>query len=159
MATSVRSVDYFYTTVVDQPGEAASLLSMLKESGVQLLAFSIVPTGATHTQLMIFPEATEHLVTTARRAGLVLEGPQYAFLVQGDNELGALCDYHQRLADAHINVFAASGVTDGRGGFGYILYVKPEDFYRAAQVLGIRASRVPPPPSRPETPPPPSSRR
>jgi hypothetical protein len=36
-----------------------------------------------------------------------------------------------------VNVYASSGVTDGVGGYGYILYVKPEAYDRAARVLGV----------------------
>ena len=41
------------------------------------------------------------------------------------------------LSDAGVNVFSSSGVTDGRGGFGYVVYVRTEDFENAARTLGI----------------------
>jgi hypothetical protein len=150
MAVSLRSAEYYYATVPDRPGQAAELLRLLKEGGVELLAFSIVPTGPTHTQLWIFPESPSHLLATTKRAGLVLTGPQAAILVQGDNELGALVEIHDRLAEANINVYAAAGVTDQGDGFGYLLYVRPEDFAPAARVLGLGGSPSqwpPPPPS------------
>lgn len=134
---SVRSVEYYYATVQDRPGQAAELLSLLEDSGVDLVAFSIVPTGPTHTQLMIFPAESGKLVSASKRAGLDLTGPQHALLVQGDFELGALARLHRLLADADINVYAASGVTDQDGGFGYVLYVRPEDFKEAANVVGV----------------------
>lgn len=58
------------------------------------------------------------------------------FLSRGDDKLGAFADIHRMLSDEQINVYASSGVTDGRGGFGYVLYVRPEDYQRAAVVLG-----------------------
>lgn len=148
MALSVRSVEYYYATVLDRPGQAAEMLQLLSEGGVDLLAFSIVPTGPTHTQLMVFPESTNQLLETTRRAGLDVTGPHYAILVQGDNELEALVEIHQKLADASVNVYASSGVTDQKGGFGYVLYVRPEDFKQAATVVGIvgAPSYVPAPP-------------
>jgi predicted amino acid-binding ACT domain protein len=66
-----------------------------------------------------------------------LEGPHQAFLVQGDDRLGALTGIHEALFRADVNVFASSGVTDGRGTFGYLIYVRPESFDRAAEALGI----------------------
>ena len=39
------------------------------------------------------------------------------------------------LGDAGINVFAASGVTDGKGGYGYVIHVRPDDFESASNVL------------------------
>ncbi len=137
MPVNVRTVDYYYTMVQDRPGQAAELLSLLSDSGVDMLAFSIVPTGPTHTQLQLYPGSTNQLLAIAKRASLDLVGPQHAILVQGDNELGALVHIHKALADADINVYASNGVTTEGGGFGYVLYVRPEDFKKAAQVVGI----------------------
>jgi hypothetical protein len=69
--------------------------------------------------------------------GLVLTGPQYAFLIQGDDRLGALVEVHEKLNAANINVFASNGVTDGRGAFGYVIYLRPQDFDEAVRVLGL----------------------
>jgi hypothetical protein len=136
MPVAVRGVEYFYTTVKDIPGEAYKLLSHLAEAGVNLLAFSAIPFGPEHTQLVLFPEDASLLTDVAKRAGLVLTGPQGAFLVQGDDRLGAFADIHRMLSEAQINVYASSGVTDGSGGFGYVLYVRPEDYRRASDMLG-----------------------
>ena len=57
--------------------------------------------------------------------------------MQGDDELGALADVHLRLYEANVNVYAASGVADGKRGFGYLVYVKPDDFERAARALDV----------------------
>jgi hypothetical protein len=66
-----------------------------------------------------------------------LTGPHHALLVQGDNELGALVEVHRKLADANVNVYASTGVTDTRQGFGYLLYVKPDEFKAAATAVGV----------------------
>jgi hypothetical protein len=134
---NVRTVEYYYTVVQDRPGQAAELLSLLSESGVGMLAFSIVPIGPTHTQLQLYPESPNQLLSIAKRAGLDLVGPQHALLVQGEDELGALVKVHQALAENDINVYASSGVTGPNGSFGYVLYVRPEHFKKAAKVVGI----------------------
>lgn len=134
---NVRTVDYYYTMVQDRPGQAAELLSLLSDSGVDMLAFSIVPVGPTHTQLQLYPASANQLLATAKRAALDLVGPQHALLVTGDNELGALVEIHRALADADINVYASNGVLTEGGLFGYLLYVRPEDFKKAAQVVGV----------------------
>ena len=133
----IRRVEYFYLNVKDQPGEAHRLLALLAERGINLLAFTAVPMGERRTQFTIFPEDPERLVTEARNTGLGLDGPHPALLVQGDDELGALADVHLRLYEANVNVYAASGVSDGKRGFGYLVYVKPDDFERAALALGV----------------------
>jgi hypothetical protein len=48
-----------------------------------------------------------------------------------------LADIHRRLYEAGVNVYASSGVADGRGSYGYVIYVRPEDFERAAQSLDV----------------------
>ncbi len=137
MAFNIRRVDYFYTTVKDQPGEAYKLLSQLAMLGVNLLAFTGVPMGSTHTQLALFPEDTLKLADAAKKAGFTLDGPNPALLVQGDDELGALAGIHLKLYEANVNVYAATGVTDGRGSYGYIIYVRPDECERAAKALGV----------------------
>jgi hypothetical protein len=121
MAYSIRRVDYFYTTIRDRPGAAYKLLSQMAEMGLNMVAFTAVPMGPMHTQLTIFPEDTEKMAAAAQRAGMKVEGPHPAFLVQGDDELGAL----------------AEGVTDGRGTFGYLIYVRPDEYDRAAGALSL----------------------
>lgn len=137
MGVKIIRVDYFYATVKDRPGEAYKLLSGLASAGVNLLAFSAVPIGVETTQLVLFPENVDQLARTAEKAGVVLAGPQRAFLIQGDDELGALANIHRRLFEAGVNVYASNGVTDGKKGYGYVLYVRPEDYDSAANVLGI----------------------
>lgn len=137
MATKIQRVDYFHATVRDRPGEAYRLLSQLASSGVSLLAFSAIPAGPEHTQLMLFPKSPDSLMRAAGVTGMVLTGPQHAFLIQGDDELGALAETHRRLFDANVNVYASTGVADGQGGYGYVIYVRSDDFEDAARALGV----------------------
>ena len=137
MSLNIRRVEYFYTTVKDQPGEAYKLLSWLAELGVNLVAFTAVPVGPQHTQLTLFPEDAPSLTHAAVAAGMTLVGPHPAFLVSGDDELGALAGIHSQLHEADVNVYASSGVTDGQGSFGYLIYLRSEDFETASKALGI----------------------
>jgi hypothetical protein len=135
MALNIRRATYFYTTVKDRPGEAYKLLSQLAAKEVNLLAFNAVPMGTAHTQLVLFPDHEQALIELADKLGLVLLGPHHALLVHGDDELGALVDIHGALYDGNINIYASAGVTNNQGSFGYVIYVNPEDFDRAAQIL------------------------
>jgi hypothetical protein len=137
MTYTIRRADYFSTTVKDEPGEAYELLSQLASLGINLLAFTAIPVGPMHTQLTIFPEDASKMTDTAKRSGLVLDGPHPAFLVQGDDELGALAGIHAKLYQANVNVYASTGVADGRGGYGYILYVRPDQYQRAVSALEL----------------------
>ena len=137
MSFKIRKVEYFYCSVVDQPGEAYKLLSQMEKSGINLLAFTAIPIGPDRTQLTLFPEIPEKLVIEAQRTSFSLDGPHPALLVQGDDELGALADIHQILYEAKVNVYASNGVTDSKGSFGYLLYVRPEDYEKATTALKV----------------------
>lgn len=137
MAFTIQRVQYFYTTVKDRPGEAYKILNLLMEMGINQLAFTAVPVGPDSTQLGIFPEDGAKFALAAKNAGMALDGPHHALLVQGDDELGALAGIHQKLSEANINVYASNGVTDGRGSYGYLVYVKDGDCERAVQALGM----------------------
>ncbi len=103
MPSQIRRTEYFYTTVKDEPGDAYKLLSLLAEVGVNLLAFTAVPIGPLHTQLTLFPADPPKLTHAAKDAGFVLDGPHLAFIVSGDDELGALADIHSELYRANVN--------------------------------------------------------
>jgi len=137
MSFKIRKVEYFYCSVVDQPGEGYKLLSQLVQSGINLLAFTAIPVGPNRTQLTLFPDTPDKLILEARRTNFVLDGPHPAILVQGDDELGALAEIHQVLYEANVNVYASNGVTDSKGSFGYLLYVRPEEYERAAAALKV----------------------
>jgi hypothetical protein len=137
MEHRIIRVEYYHTTVADQPGEAYKFLSQLAGLGINLLAFTAVPVGPSVTQITIFPDDPPQLKHEATKIGLILDGPHKAFLVQGDDELGSLAEIHRKIYEADVNVYSASGVTDGQGSFGYIVYVRSQDFEAAATALGI----------------------
>ena len=141
MTVKIYSAPYYYTLARDIPGEVCRLLTKLAGEEVNLLAFNALPVGPDETQLIIYPFNTTWLADVARHTGLMLSRPHHAFIVQGDDELGALVDIHQQLSDANINVENSSGLSDGKGGYRYILHVSETDYEKAAEILG--AAHVP----------------
>ncbi len=137
MSNTIRRVEYYHATVRDQPGEAYQMLQQIAELGINLLAFTAVPVGPDRTQLTIFPEDARNLIKLAEQSGLQLEGPHHAILVQGADELGSLAEVHKKIYQAGVNVYASSGVSAGEDAYGYLLYLRPEAFERAAEALGI----------------------
>ena len=136
MALKVRNVEYFYVRIQDGAEKAYELLAQLASEEVNLLAFSAVPYGPNHVELTIFPERTENFEKAAKSLGWTVTGPQHACLVQGDDQLGAVAEIHQVLVAAGVNIYASSGVTDGSGHFGYVIYFKEGDHQTAAKALG-----------------------
>jgi hypothetical protein len=137
MACRIRRVEYFHATVVDEPGEAYKVLHALAGLGVNLLAFTAVPVGPDSTQITVFPEDPGKMRSEAQKAGMALDGPHRALLVQGDDELGVLATVHEKLYRADVNVYASSAIADGFGKYGHLIYVRPEDYERAAKALEI----------------------
>jgi hypothetical protein len=136
MADTVRGVEYYYVTVADTPGEGERILSTLKESGVNLVAFLGFPVGGDQSQLDLVPEDPGALRQAAEQAGITLSEAKRAFLIQGDDRVGAVADAMAKLADASVNVTAAAAAGAGAGRYGMILWVPPADYERAAAALG-----------------------
>jgi hypothetical protein len=136
MALSVRRARYYHTTVDNIPGKGAEILGKLRSSGLSLLAFTVFPVGEKQVQLDFFSDHPDKLKIALEEEGLDVVGPRKAFLIQGEDTVGALVEHHVHLAAAGISVHAANGVADGRGHFGYVLWVAPGDFERAAEILG-----------------------
>jgi hypothetical protein len=137
MAFRVRRAEYYYANIHDDIGAANRVLSDLAERGVNLLAFTAVPSGPSLAQFTLFPEEPRKLAAEAVLAGLALDGPHHALLVQGDDELGAFAGIHERLSKARVDIYASSGVTDGQGSFGYVIYVREDQFDEAAKALEL----------------------
>jgi len=135
MPYRLRKFDDNYTTVEEEPGAACEVLTRLADVGVSLVAFTALPMGPTRTQLTLFPDDDASMEKVASDAGMPLDGPHPAILVQGDDELGALAGIHERLGRMNINVYASTGVTDGRGEFGYIICVRPDKIDQAPAAL------------------------
>ena len=136
MADTISRVDYFYIETPNKPGEAARALNVLKDAGINLLAFTGFPKGQ-RSQLDFIPADPVAFVKVAKRAKWKLSAKKSGFLIQGEDRAGALADIINKLANAKINVTAVDAVCAGAARFGAILWVKPKDLKRAAKALGI----------------------
>jgi len=97
MPDTIRVVDYFYLMVPDKPGEGARVLNVLRDAGVNLLAFSGVPEGR-RTQLDFFPADSAAFKQAAKQAKWKIAGPKRGFLLQGDDRVGAVAELLERWA-------------------------------------------------------------
>jgi len=135
MADTVTLVDYYYATVPDKPGEAARLLGLLRDAGVNLLAFSGFPEGR-RAQLDFIPVNGTNFLAVAKAAKVKLSRPKKGFLISGDDRVGAMADVCGKLSAAKINITAVDAVCGGAGRYGAILWVKARDVKKAAKTLG-----------------------
>ena len=131
----VRRIEYFYTSTRDGSDEGFRLLSRLAARNVDWMALTAVPFGPDKVQFTMFPTIPESLIDAARAEKIALDGPHFAILVQGVDQVGAFASVLSKLAAANVDVYSIQGMTDGRGGFSYIIYLKPSDIDRALKSL------------------------
>ena len=134
---SVRKASYYSMKVPQRPGSGAHLLAALKAAKVNLLAFTGFPEGG-GAQVDFVPQDNGKFVKAARAAKLRISARKTAFVIQGDDRVGALTRVMGRLAKAKINVVSVQAVTAGKRRFGAILWVKPRDVGRASRALRAR---------------------
>lgn len=134
MASVLRKVDYYYMLLPDQVGVGAKVLGELAAHKVNLHAFSGFPQGR-RVQLDLIPDKPKDLVAAAKKLHRPLSRRKQCFLLQGDDKVGALTDILGKVAKAGISVIAMDAVTGGKGRFGAIFWVKPEDYKRTAKLL------------------------
>jgi hypothetical protein len=136
MADTVRTVEYHYVTVSDEPGQGQQILSALRDGGVNLFAVLGFPLEGGRSQIDLVPEDPGALKEAAAAAGVTLSGPKQAFLVQGEDRVGAVAETTAKLAEASINITAIAAAAAGAGRYGMILWVAPADYARAVDALG-----------------------
>lgn len=137
MPDTVRRAAYYYTRVPDKPGEGARVLGIFRKAGVNFLAFHAFPSGR-RSQLDFFPSDAAAFVAAARRAKIKLSPKKTAFLIEGQDRVGAVAAILRKLAAARVNVTAMDGVCTRGRRFGAILWVKPRDVRKAAAALRAR---------------------
>ena len=136
MTDSVQTVEYFDVIVDDEAGAVQGVLAALGDADVNLLAFLGFPAGGGKSQVDLVPEDPAELKAAAAQLDLALGAPKKAFLIQGDERVGAVADITSTLADAGVNITAASAVGAGADRFGIVVWVAPDDYDRAAKALG-----------------------
>ena len=135
MADTIHRVDYYHIEVSDKPGEAFRVLTGFKVTGVNLQAYCAFPIGSGKSQIDLVPENPTAFQQAAARHGLILNGPKRAFLIQGEERIGAVADVFEKLTTVGINVVGSQAMAAGSGRWGMILWVKPADYNQAGKAL------------------------
>ena len=130
----IRKVVYFSMKVSNKPGTGLAMLKQIAKDKQSLLAFTGFPNGG-KAQVDFVPARPTKFAQAARKAGVKLGPRKTAFLVQGQDRVGALTRILQTLAEARINMTAMDAVTAGSGRFGAIFWVRPKDVGRASRLL------------------------
>jgi len=133
----IRKVVYFSMQVPNRPGIGVQMLNAIAKGKHNLLAFTGFPNGA-GAQVDFVPANPAAFARGAKKAGIKLGKKKTAFLVRGEDRVGALVRILGKLAEAKINMVAMDAVTAGGGRYGAIFWVKPKDIGRASRLLGAR---------------------
>jgi len=135
---SVRKVSYVDVKVPRRAGQGARILEALDEAGVNLLAFTGFPDKGRKAQIDLVTDDLAGVRRVARKHGWRLSKMKKGFLIQGRDRVGSVYRQLKKLADQRINVTAVDAVAAGKGQYGMILWVKPQDNARTARVLRAR---------------------
>jgi uncharacterized protein len=135
--TMIRKVVYFSMKVPNRPGACVGMLKAIAKDRQNLLAFTGFP-SAGRAQVDFVPAKPTEFAGAARKMGVKLGPRKTAFLIQGEDRVGALTRVLDTLAKARINMTAMDAVTAGGGRFGAIFWVKPKDVGRASRLLGAK---------------------
>ena len=134
MAATVRRVTAFRVTLGDRVGAMADVLAAARNAGIDLQSVAGYVCGSEGVILAV-PKDLQKSRPAAVSAPWAL-GEQDVFLVEGDDERGALCGIAEKLAAAKVSIQAAYAVAvESR--FGAVIAVAPEDVDRAAEALGV----------------------
>jgi hypothetical protein len=136
MAETIRKVDLYSVDIANKPGEGAKVLGALRDAGVSLVAVWGYPTKGKKARLDLVAADRAVFTKAAKKAGLELSPRQTAFLIEGEDQTGALAALLAKLGEAGINVFAAQAVAGGAGRYAGILSVAADDVKKAAKLLG-----------------------
>ena len=133
----IRKVSYYSMKVPNRPGIGVQMLKSIAMGKHNLLAFTGFPQGG-KAQVDFVPDDPVEFARGARRHGVNLGKKKTAFLVQGEDRVGALVRVLDTLAKARINMVAMDAVTAGKRRFGAIFWVKRKDVVRASRLLGAK---------------------
>ncbi|MFN0169267.1 MAG: hypothetical protein ACKV22_22820, partial [Bryobacteraceae bacterium] len=111
----MTTVSYFSLVVPNKAGEGARILNALKEAGVNLIALWGYPVKGKKAQVDLVPEDAPAFQKAVKKLGIDPGKKRPAFLVSGEDRVGAIADAMSALAAEGISVWAAQAVSPGGG--------------------------------------------
>jgi hypothetical protein len=138
MADEIKPVTYYMGSIANKVGEGARILKAFQDAGVSFLAVLAYRKTARNAEaVFVVDDKAPNLAPIAKKAGFELGKKQKAFLVQGEDRLGAGAETLEKLAAAKINVLSYHGVCSAEGRYGALVAVESADARKAAKVLGV----------------------
>lgn len=135
MSIKITKETSYLTEVEDRPGVLAQVTKILADAGINLSLLGGWPCGAGRANICCVPDDAAKLKSLAASHGASLK-EQTVFVVRGDDEVGALVEVAQKLANAGISIRALSALSV-EGKFAAMVDVAEADVPRAAAALGV----------------------
>jgi prephenate dehydratase len=132
-------VEYYSITVANKPGEAAKVLDVFKQAGINLLGFWGYPAGK-KSVLDIVPEKAADFAAAARKAKIKAGPRKQGYFISGEDRVGAVAEVLAELGSAGANVYACQALCAGAGRYGFFLEFEGPDLRKARKVLSSRAT-------------------
>ena len=136
MAFTIRPVEYYYANVRDELGAAASRAVRARRARREPARVHRRAERAEPRPAHALPgRPAEALRRGAAPPASCSTGRTTRCSSRATTSSARSRGVHERLADAGVDIFASTGVTDGRGSFGYVVYVREDQFEQAQRAF------------------------
>ena len=134
MGDKIRKMTCLKATVDDRPGALAEALRALADANANVVGMWGYPISGGRAAMMCIPDDPEKVKSLAAGAGVALE-ESTAFVIEGEDRVGALVESTQKIAAAGINIHAATALAAGSQ-FAATIFVAQGDVDKVTDILG-----------------------
>ena len=137
MELSVERVDVWAATIEDKPGGLAQVLSALRDAAVdlQFVVARRTPEAPDKGVVFVAPLQGEREIRAATQVGFSITTSLYSVRVMGLDQLGAIAQLTQMLADGGINLRGVSAAVLGTQFIAYLAIDSLDDAEKAVDIL------------------------
>jgi len=137
MELSVERVDVWAATIEDKPGGLARVLSALRDAAVdlQFVVARRTPEAPDKGVVFVAPLQGEREIRAATQVGFSITTSLYSVRVMGLDQLGAIAQMSQMLADEGINLRGLSAAVLGTQFIAYLAIDSLDDAEKAVDIL------------------------
>jgi hypothetical protein len=137
MELSVERIDVWAATIEDKPGGLAQVLSALRDAAVdlQFVVARRTPEAPDKGVVFVAPLQGEREIRAATQLGFSITPSLHSVRVMGLDQLGAIAQMTQMLADGGINLRGVSAAVLGTQFIAYLAIDSLDDAEKAVDIL------------------------